>query len=93
MSYKTAQMERVFDKLQVECKPSNHHRSGFIVDDDGKKLFPPVFFSKGHKDIGPVIANKIRKAMYLDQTSFDELLKCHMSRREYLAYRRTNDRA
>lgn len=88
MSYKAAQMERVFEKLQIDCKSSNHHRSGFIVDDNGRKLFPPIYFSKGHNDIGPLIARKIRKAMLLDQSKFDLLLKCHMSRRDYLAARR-----
>lgn len=88
MSYKTAQMERVFDKLQVDEKSSKHHRSGFIIDVDGKKLFPPIYFSKGHKDIGPNIARQIQKSLLLHQDEFDTLIRCHMSRTEYLALRR-----
>lgn len=86
---KTAEMERVFDKLKVMERPSDHHRSGFIVDDDGKKLFPPVFFSKGRKDIGPFVADKIRKSFLLTQREFSVLISCRMSRLEYLSLRRS----
>jgi hypothetical protein len=88
MSYKTAQFERLFDKLQIEHKPSTHHRSGFIVDESGAKLFPPIYFSKGHKDVGPKISSQIRKALFLDEREFDTLVRCRMSRSEYLATRR-----
>jgi hypothetical protein len=86
-SYKTDQMERVFTKLQIQEKSSNHHRSGFIVDESGRKLFPPIFFSKGNKDMGPNICRKLRNALFLDATSFDTLMRCHMSRAEYLQTR------
>lgn len=90
MTYKTDQMERVFHKLQVQTKPSNHHRSGFIVDDAGCKLFPPVYFSKGNKDIGLDVSNKIRKSLFLKPNDFDALMRCHMSRGEYLKLRKAN---
>jgi hypothetical protein len=89
VTYKTAQFERMFDKLQVEAKPSNHHRSGFIIDEGGGKLFPPLYFSKGNKEVGPRISGQIRKALFLDEREFDTLVRCRMSRLEYLTTRRS----
>jgi len=80
-------MERVFTKLQIQEKSSTHHRSGFIVDENGRKLFPPIFFSKGDKDIGANICRKLRNALFLDSDSFDTLMRCRMSRAQYLETR------
>ena len=88
MTYKTAQMERVFVKLQIEEKSSNHHRSGYVVDDDGKKMFPPIYFSKGRKDIPGPVAKKIRQQMFLSRDEFDQMIGCVMTRKQYLEIRK-----
>lgn len=92
MTYKTAQMERVFLKLQIDEKSSKHHRSGFVIDDDGKKLFPPLYFSKGHKDIPAAVARKIRQQMFLNTDEFDSMVRCVMSRKQYLELRKASSR-
>lgn len=87
-TYKNAQMERVFEKLQIEERRSHHHRSGFIINNAGRKLYPPIRFSKGKKDILSKVADKIRKSLYLDAVEFDTLLKCQLSRNDYLEIRK-----
>ena len=86
---KPAEMERVFDKLKVVGRSSTHHRPAFIVDRDGKKLFPPLFFSKGKSEIGPAVTDAIRKSLLLRKDEFGTLVRCRMSRDEYLEIRKS----
>jgi hypothetical protein len=91
-SYKTSQAERVFNKLEVEEGGSDHHRRGFIIDEaSGRKLFPPVYFNKGRGDIYPKLATKMRRALFLDQNEFDELMRCSMKKSAYFEIRRRRD--
>ena len=86
-TYKTSQMERVAEKLKLEKSDSSHHIRGFIISDSGKKLYPPIYFSKGKKDIGPAVVDSIRKALFLQNSEVDALFRCSMSREEYLKIR------
>jgi hypothetical protein len=91
-TYKTRQAEGVFDKLDVEQSPSTHHRRGFLIDDTtGCKLFPPIHFNKGNKDIYDNVARKMRLSFRLTVEEFDELMRCRMSKREYFEIRRKRD--
>lgn len=90
VTYKTAQAERVFLKLDVEEGHSDHHRRGFLIDDvTGRKLFPPVYFNKGRGEIYPKLARKLRLALGLDEAEFDELMRCSMKKGAYFDIRRS----
>lgn len=88
MQLTTTQAEKIFNKLNVEPKKatSNHHISGFIVK-DGERLFPPIYYSKGKKDMPKPVVEKFRKSLKIDRDSFNELAKCHLTREEYFVNR------
>lgn len=90
MQLSTTQAEKIFNKLKIKEKNSgsNHHISGFIVN-NGEILFPPIYYSKGKKDMPKPVVEKFRKSLKLDKNSFLELSKCHMSFEEY--FQRRND--
>lgn len=91
-TYKTRQAESVFTKLSVDEGSSDHHRRGFLIDDfSGRKLFPPVYFNKGKKDIYPNIARKMRLSLRLTNDEFDELMNCRMTKPEYFTVRRRRE--
>lgn len=92
-TYKTRQAESVFKKLSIDESRSNHHRRGFLVDDmSGCKLFPPIYFNKGKKDIYPNIARKMRLSLRLTDHEFDELMSCRMTKPQYFVVRRSRDK-
>lgn len=87
MSYKCSQAERMFGKLKIARASSNHHVKGFVLDLNGNKLFPPVYFNKGRKDLPARIVKKLKTNLGLNDDDFDELISCRMSRHEYLMRR------
>lgn len=87
MSYKCSEAERMFGKLKVVRSSANHHVKGFVLDLDGKKLFPPIYYNKGRKDLPARIVKKLRVNLGLNDEDFHELISCRMSRAEYLAQR------
>lgn len=90
-SFKTAELERMSGKLKAIRSDVSHHLKFWVVDADGKKLYPPYCISKGHKDMPGFVGEKIRKALYLDQEEFRILIGCKMGREEYLTIRRQRD--
>lgn len=82
--YKRKEGLRVMDKLHVQRTPPDHHIKGFVVNDNGDKLYPPIYLNKSMKDIPPRIAEKLRKSLFLEHDQFDRLMSCTMSRSEYL---------
>ncbi len=93
-TYKSKQAEKVFRKLSVDESTSNHHRRGFLVDDSsGQKLFPPIYFNKGHKDIYPQIARKMQLCLSMTNEEFNELMCCRMTRVTYFSLRRSRDKS
>lgn len=86
-NYNTRQMEAMFKKLQVKRGGSNHHISGFVTDENGKKLYPPIFFSKGAKELPPRVERNLMKCLCINASEFDKLISCKMSREEYLKVR------
>ena len=90
--YKTRQADQVFNKLDVDPSPSTHHRRGFLIDDaTGRRLFPPIHFNKGNKDLYENIARKMRLALRLRADEFDELMRCSMGKVEYFNIRRKRE--
>lgn len=87
MPRKAKELLRLFDKLQIARSPSNHHIRGFVVTDDGRKLFPPIYLSKGSKEVSDVILAKLRQNLFLTREQFDTMLDCKISRSEYLNIR------
>ena len=87
-NYKTRQAVSMFKKLKIKKTDVNHHVKGFIIDDNGKKLYPPVFVSKGLKELPVAVESKLRKSLKLSKDEFHELISCHMSRDQYLARRK-----
>lgn len=90
-NYKSHQAEKMFEKLKIENGSSNHHIRGFLIDDTGKKLFPPLFFSKGNKELPKRVENNLRKSLKLKAEEFNKLITCHMSRPEYMKLRKLYD--
>lgn len=78
---------RAFAKLDISRSSSNHHIRGFIVSDDGRKLFPPVYVSKGNKELSPFLIDKIRKSMFLTRDELKTMGACKISRSEYFEIR------
>lgn len=90
-SFKTAEFERMSGKLRAVRSDIKHHLKYWIVDANGRKLYPPYCISKGHKDAPGFVTEKVRKALYLSQDEFRILIGCGMDRDEYLTIRRQRD--
>lgn len=93
MSFKPHKAKKIFSKLKIKESNSNHHIKGFLVY-DGVRLFPPIFYSKGNKEIPLQIVEKFRKSLYLDKNAFSFLSSCKMTYEQYFAIRfeKTNGR-
>ena len=86
MSVSKKTLGRVFDKLEVQRSPSNHHIKGFLVE-NGIKLYPPLHYSKGRGDIPKFVEDKLSKALFLRKEEFHTLCGCKISRDEYFKIR------
>lgn len=87
MTYKRKQAVRMFEKLKIERSPTNHHIKGFVTTESGERLFPPIYFNKGSKDLPVRIAEKMRANLRLEKDQFHQLISCKMSRAKYLEIR------
>lgn len=83
MQIKKKEAERIFAKLDIQPKSSNHHVSGWVVI-DGKKTLP-VHYSNGNGDMPGKVGDKFRKSFLLDLDEFRELKDCSMSKAQYLS--------
>ncbi len=83
-SFKTSEFERMSTKLRAVKSDVSHHLKYWIVDANGKKLYPPYSISKGRKDAPAFVTEKVRKALFLNQDEFRTLIGCGMDRDEYL---------
>jgi len=90
-NHTSKQAGKMFTKLKIQNSKSNHHVKGFIIDHNGKKLFPPIFYSKGNKELPARVERNLCKALQINMDQFCELIECHMSREEYLKIRNSND--
>jgi hypothetical protein len=86
-NYTTRQAISMFEKLKVQNGTSNHHIKGFIIDDDGRKLFPPIYVSKGNKELPRHVEKNLAACLKLGPEHFRLLITCKMSRTEYLQIR------
>ena len=91
-SVKTSQLERMSSKLRAVQGQSDHHVRMWVVDDNGQRLHPPYFFSKGKKDIPEFAIEKIRKSLLLEKQEFKLLVECHMTRDTYITIRLGRER-
>jgi hypothetical protein len=90
-SFKTVEFEQMSNKLKAVKSDVSHHLKYWIVDSNGKRLYPPYSISKGRKDAPGFVTEKVRKALFLDKDEFRGLIACRMNRDEYLRIRRTRD--
>ncbi len=90
MKITTKQLERVFRKLDVELTHSSHHIRGFLIA-DGKKLYPPVYYSLGKEEIPSFVVKKLRKSFLLTAPEFEQLISCNMSKEQYYKIRSTRE--
>jgi hypothetical protein len=90
MQFTTTNAEKIFAKLRIDKSGSNHHIKGFLVY-NGRRLYPPIYFSKGKKDIPVPIIEKFRKSLCLNKDQFSVLSKCSMTMHEYFEIRMNNN--
>ena len=82
MQVKKAEMERVFEKLQIEVR-STKHRYGWFSH-NGRKILR-VHFSHGRGDLPGRLADKIRSQLKLSEHDFWELIDYPLSLPGYVA--------
>ena len=88
MRLTASRLRRALAGLGVACATRGGHCSGFVTDDDGRKLFPPVAFPSDVRDLPPAVAAHLRRQLLLSSEQFDSLVNGSMSRSDYLALRR-----
>lgn len=92
MRYSVRQLDRLFDRLEIDGEDRQGLRSGYLIDDQGKKLFPPLSFSRAADTISDAELELLQRQLFLSDYDFDRLLRCEMTRREYLEHRRSQIR-
>lgn len=83
MQIKKKEAKRIFTKLDVQKKSSNHHVSGWIII-NGKKTLP-VHYSNGRGDMPGRVGDRFRKSFMLNVQEFRELKDCTMSKERYFS--------
>jgi hypothetical protein len=83
MQVKKKEAEKIFAKLDIKKKSSNHHVSGWVII-DGKKTLP-VHYSNGKGDMPGKVGDRFRKSFKLNVNEFCELRDCSMTREEYFS--------
>jgi hypothetical protein len=81
MQLKKKDIEKVFQKLELQVRSTNHIY-GWLVNNEKKIL--RVHYSFGKGNIPAKVSEKIRGQLKLDQHNFSELIKCPLTREEYL---------
>ena len=80
MSVKTADIDRVFKKLQMEIRESGDKLAWFVVD--GRKILHTKR-SQGSGDVGKV-AHLVRQQLKVNEVTFRGLIQCPVSREDYV---------
>lgn len=89
MQINAADLRRVFAKLKVETVECKHHIRGFVVV-DGRRVLS-LHFSNGRKDMWGSVAHLFRRSLHLSQSEFEELVRCTLSREEFVEILRSKD--
>lgn len=83
MQIKKKEAEKIFNKLDIQRKSSNHHVSGWVIINRKKTL--PVHYSNGRGDMPGKVGDRFRKSFKLNVREFCELKDCLMSKEKYLS--------
>lgn len=78
---KKREIEKIFNKLDLEVRTTGHNYGWLLVD--GKKILR-VHYSHG-RDVPDNIANKIRGQLKLSTKDFKNLIKCPLTYQDYIA--------
>lgn len=81
MAVKKRDMERVFNKLNIERVECKHHVRGYFLH-NGERLFP-VYFSFGRGEVPGFVAEKMAKSMALSLDELRRMAKCKISAARY----------
>ena len=82
MHLTTSEAEKICNKLQIELVSCKHHVRGFLVV-DGRRVLP-VHYSNGRKDMPADVPHKFRRSLHIDVEEFFRLLRCTLSRDQYV---------
>ena len=89
MQLNAADLRRVFTKLKIETVECKHHVRGFLVV-DGKRVLP-LHYSNGRKEMWGSVAHLFRRSLHLSQTEFEDLVRCPLSREQFVEILRSKD--
>ncbi|MFH0775202.1 MAG: hypothetical protein V2A53_06920 [bacterium] len=81
MQIKKSDIENIFAKLDLTLRKTGHIYGWLTVDD--RKILR-VHYSHGKGDIPEKVANKIRGQLKLSPLHFEDLVKCPLTREDYL---------
>jgi hypothetical protein len=81
MQLKKQDIQKVFQKLNLEVRATDHIYGWLVVD--GKKILR-VHYSFGKGNIPAKVTDKIRGQLKLDREHFIDLVKCPLSREDYI---------
>ena len=80
MQIKKREIEKIFQKLQLEVRSSKHRYGWFTFE--GKKILR-VHYSHGKGSIPGKVSDKIRNQLKLTQKDFRNLIDCPLSLKDY----------
>jgi hypothetical protein len=75
--------ERIFRKLNLQQRRNTKHVYGWLIV-DGKRVLP-LHYSYGRGEMPGHVPDRFRAAMHLDRPQFANMVRCTMSREEYVA--------
>jgi hypothetical protein len=81
MQLKKRDIQKIFQKLELEVRSTDHIYGWLVIK--GKKILR-VHYSFGKGNIPAKISEKIRSQLKLDQNNFKDLIKCPLSRGDYI---------
>jgi hypothetical protein len=81
MQVKKTEVERIFEKLELDVRPTKHRYGWFCHN--GRKILR-VHFSHGKGDLPGRVTDKIRSQLKLSQNDFRELIDCPLSLPDYV---------
>lgn len=81
MQLKKREIQKIFKKLNLEVRSTDHVYGWLVIN--GEKILR-VHYSFGKGNIPAKISEKIRGQLKLDQNNFKGLIKCPLSREDYL---------
>lgn len=83
MGFTKRDAERVFNKLELQQRRNTKHVYGWLIVDDRRVL--PLHYSHGRGDMPGHVPDRFRSAMCLTKTEFAAMVRCTMTRDEYVA--------